>query len=113
MISSPPKQGRAMRGDTCNFHQDNQGDLTERVTFDLKESEGVATGAECSGQRNGQCKGPEAETWLALPGCRSGSGGRGGWGRVNEGERGAERGDRERSEDFVLYPMCSGATGGL
>lgn len=36
-----------MRGDGCSFCEDNQGGLTARVMFDLKESEGEAIGAEC------------------------------------------------------------------
>lgn len=33
------------RGGSCIFYKDRQGRLTERLTFDLKESEGGATWA--------------------------------------------------------------------
>lgn len=44
MISAQEKQRRRVesRGGRCSFYRDGQGHLTERVTFDLKESEGVA-----------------------------------------------------------------------
>lgn len=44
VISAQKKQGTGMegRGDSYNFYEADQGGLSERVTFDLKESEAGA-----------------------------------------------------------------------